>query len=171
MFGVSVFGDYPVFNLALESAAFVLLLVLGIRSLRTRHTLDELHTAEEKAEQRISKRFGLHGPLLLGMLLYVANPSFLPYWIGVSGVLKSHGLLVPSTGNNLSFAIGVGIGAAAWFYLILVLILRRKRALSPGFITGIYKFSGVTLLGFGAYMGYRLAFLTDWSPLVRMLQG
>jgi L-lysine exporter family protein LysE/ArgO len=169
VFGVSILGDHPLFNLGLECAAFVLLLVLGIKSLRTHHTLDELQSAEARAEQRIGKRFGLHGPFLLGALLYIANPTFFPYWIGVSGVLQSYGLLVPSTMNNLSFAVGVGVGAAGWFYLILVFILRRRTQLSPLFITIIYRFSGFTLLGFGVYMGYRLLTLTDWSPVTNLL--
>jgi threonine/homoserine/homoserine lactone efflux protein len=145
-----------------------MLVFLGIKSLRTRKTLTDLESAEQKVELRIKKKFGLHGPFLLGVLLYLANPTFLPYWLGVSGLLQRYGLLIPNSTNFFLFSIGVGVGSALWFYLILVFLLKRAVALTPAIINGIYRFSGVTLLGFGSYLGYRLVTVTNWTPLLAL---
>lgn len=169
MFGISVISDNPALSILLEVAAFIMLLVLGVKSFRTKTTLDDLENEEMKAEERLAKKVTVQGPFFLGVLLYLANPTFLPYWLGVSGLLQRYGLLVPTSLNNTLFSVGVGVGSALWFYLILVFLLRRKVSLSPGVLNGVYKFSGLTLLAFGSYLGYRLVALTDWLPLLRML--
>src|ERR1035437_2499766 len=93
MFGVSLLSDNPALSIIFELLAFALMLALGIKSLRTKKTLDDLAVAEKKIEAKVTGKFGLHGPFLLGVLLYLANPTFLPYWLGVSGLLQRYGLL------------------------------------------------------------------------------
>jgi len=191
MFGVSFLNDEPVVNLIFQVAGFIVLIIFGIKSLRTKKDYEEIKSANVIAEQKakmvvqrvvqvekkvkhavhkavstpqgMNQKLGVHGPFLFGLVIYLSNPSFLPYWIGVSGILQKYHLLHPTPTNNILFALGVGIGSAGWFYLVLMMLLSGKITLKPSVINGIYKFSGVVLLGFGAYVGYRLVFLTEWD--------
>jgi threonine/homoserine/homoserine lactone efflux protein len=185
MFGISFLSDEPVINMLFQAAGFVVLIIFGIKTLMIKRDYTEIQSvqskAEEKAlkvEQRIYKaeekvhlKMKLQGPFFLGVLIYLANPSFLPYWLGVSGILQKYHLLVPTQTNNLLFALGVGVGSAGWFYLILHLLLSGKITLKPTVINGIYKFSGVALLGFGAYAGYRMLLFTDWTNIFHILSN
>jgi len=185
MFGISFLSDEPIVNVIFQIAGFAVLIFFGIKSLRIKRDYTEIQSVQSKAEkqalqveqriynveEKVHLKLKLQGPFFLGILIYLANPSFLPYWLGVSGILQKYHLLVPTQTNNFSFALGVGVGSAGWFYLILYLLLSGKITLKPTVINGIYKFSGVALLGFGTYVGYRLLVFTDWANIFHILSS
>ncbi len=169
MYGISFVSDEPWVNASVQIAGFVILLLFGIKSLRTHTDMNEMQSKGQKVQKRVEQKFGLPGPFFLGVLIYLSNPSFFPYWLGVSALLQKYHLLLPTHVNNLTFALGVGSGSALWFYLVLHFILSSKFVMKPSILNGIYKFSGVALLGFAAYLGYRLVMFTDWIGIYKTL--
>jgi L-lysine exporter family protein LysE/ArgO len=146
--GLSSIFDYPIVKLIFQLVGIPLLFYLGIKS---------LHYKAPSLNNGTSIKNGrYHNSILVGMSIYLANPTFLPLWVGIVGIVHARRLMGNTYVENLVFAGGVAIGTVLWFYVLLKFLQKWQILSKPKVIKGISQFSGLALLGFGIYMCYQL---------------
>ena len=148
MFGISSFNSNPKVDLVFKIASFVIFLFIGIKT-----TFFKLPEAKNP---RSVESPGFKRYFLLGIILYLSNPSFIAYWITVAGIMHGYHILTVSSYNNLLFAIGTGVGTTAWFFTLLELVEKQKMKLDKAKIEKITRGFGVILLIISMVMGYKL---------------
>jgi L-lysine exporter family protein LysE/ArgO len=160
----------PIINLSFQGLGMLLLIYLGIKSLKVKREQDKEDVQHEKAaEQRVQKLHVKKGSILaslaLGIILYASNIASLPEWVFLTAFWKQQGFLNDGFTIYLVFAIGAGLGTAGWFLTLTRYFSKRKSTLKPKTLVLINKVAGIAMLGFGLYFGYQIAFKTDWSKV------
>lgn len=92
----------------------------------------------------------MHLPLL-SFFLTLTNPVTILSFIAIFSGLKL-GITNPKYADAVFLVLGILLGSALWWLLLsggVSLILKHK--LSPTFIRGINKFSGIIIFSFGAF--------------------
>ena len=147
--GLSSIFDYPIVKLIFQFLGIPLLFYLGVKS---------FHYIPPKVNGNNNnfKNVKYHNSILIGISLYLANPTFLPLWVGIVGIIHSRMFMENTFNDNIVFAIGVLLGTVLWFYVLLKFFLRWQIFSHPKTIKKISQISGVFLLGFGVFMGYKL---------------
>jgi L-lysine exporter family protein LysE/ArgO len=145
--GLSSIFDYPIVKLIFQLIGIPLLFYLGIKS---------LHYKAPVLNGAPVKNGKYHNSILVGMSIYLANPTFLPLWVGIVGIIHTRALMGNTFAENIIFAGGVAVGTVLWFYVLLKFLQKWQIFSKPKVIKGISQFSGVALIGFGIYMGYKL---------------
>jgi len=140
MFGISSLSTNPHVDLIFQIATFFIFLAFGIKT-----------TFFKIPEAKLFKRY-----FLLGIVLYLSNPSFIAYWITVAGIIHGYHILAVSAYNNLFFALGTGFGTTGWFMVLLELVEKQKMKLDKSLIEKITRGCGVILLIISLFMGYKL---------------
>lgn len=172
----------PVINLCFQLVGFILLVWLGIRTLRikndTKPMVSEaaIHHKEEVAEHRLQqlhvKESSLIGSLLIGIVLYASNVAGVPEWIFISGFWRERGILGEGFDYNVVFASGAALGTAGWFTTLVRFFSKRRQGFKPKTIQLINRISAYAMLAFGVYFGYQILFGTDWARVnTRMKEG
>jgi L-lysine exporter family protein LysE/ArgO len=147
--GLSSIFDYPVVKLIFQFLGIPLLFYLGIKSFF-------YIPPKVNGTTNNYKNGKYHNSILIGISLYLANPTFLPLWVGIVGIIHTRMFLQNTFADNTIFALGVLVGTVLWFYVLLKFFLRWQIFSHPKTIKKISYISGVLLLGFGVYMGYKL---------------
>jgi len=160
----------PIINLSFQGAGMLLLIFLGIKSLRTKREQKKEDVEHEKdAEKTVQKLHVKKGSILaslaLGVILYASNLASLPEWVFLTAFWKQQGFLNDGFTIYLVFAIGAGFGTAGWFMTLTRYFSKRKSTLKPTTLILINRVAGIAMLGFGIYFGYQIAFKTDWSKV------
>jgi threonine/homoserine/homoserine lactone efflux protein len=148
MFGISVLNSNPKIDLIFQVAAFVIFFAFGIRT--TFFKIPEAKLAKSEEAPGFKRYF------LLGIVLYLSNPSFIAYWITVAGIIHGYHILAVSAYNNLFFALGTGVGTTGWFIVLLELVEKQKMKLDKALIEKITRGFGIILLIISLFMGYKL---------------
>ena len=148
LFGLSSIFDYHFVKLAFQILGVPLLIFLAIKSFKYKPVLDHANRKPPKVKY--------HNSILIGVSIYLANPTFLPMWLGIIGILHSRELLHVGYQENYSFILGVGLGTLLWFYLSLKLIRRFDLLTKPAIIKKVFFVSGVVLSFFALYLLYKL---------------
>jgi L-lysine exporter family protein LysE/ArgO len=149
MLGLSALVHRLEVSIIFQIIGLILLLYLGIRDLTTR--------AESfRYENVVQKNGGFQSALLLGIIMYVSNPTLVAFWITLSGIIQSSESIVNGVGDGILFAAGVGAGTAAWYYSLLKLISWKKDSFKAETLSLLSKVSGIIMLVFSGYIGYEL---------------
>ncbi len=155
-------------ELAFQVVCIILLVVLGKKYITaTTEDLQESTDEELKQESKVQK-LGFTSPYMLGILMGVmnlANPSFLPSLIFVSGFVQAKGWIASSAGHNALYAIGFGAGVFIWFTILLRLIIRLRDRLPATYFTYIFKFAGGAFFLFAVILAVRVAIATEWGAV------
>jgi len=165
----------PVINLSFQGAGMLLLVFLGIKSLKTKREQDKEDVVQElDAEKKVQKLHVKKGSVLasfaLGIILYASNIASLPEWVFLTAFWKQQGFLDDGFAIYLVFAVGAAFGTAGWFFTLTRYFSRRKSTLKPKTLVLISKVAGIAMLAFGLYFGYQIAFNTDWSRVNERIQ-
>ena len=148
LFGFSSFFDYNFIKLAFQILGIPLLVFLAIKSFRYKPALNA-------ADKKITK-IKYRNSILIGISIYLANPTFLPLWIWITGILHSRELMNATYQENCSFILGVGLGTLLWFYASLKIIRRWNLFAKPAVINKVFFVSGIALSFFALYLFYKL---------------
>jgi threonine/homoserine/homoserine lactone efflux protein len=150
--------------LAFQGACIVVLVVCGLRYLRTPVREVAAHTSQE-AETRIR---GVSSPYLLGVLLALpalASPTFLPSLIFLMGVVQARGWVGHDVGERALYAVGFGTGSALWFVLLLRTLTPLRARLGPQVLPRLSRVAGGALLLCAGILMYHLMTATPWTRL------
>lgn len=149
LFGLSSFFEYYFVKLAFQVLGVPLLVFLAIKSFKYKPV--DLNDANRKLP-----KVKYQNSILIGISIYLANPTFLPLWVGIVGILHSRELLHSGSQENYSFIVGVGLGTLLWFYVSLKVIQRFNLLAKPVVIKKVFFVSGIVLLFFALYLLYKL---------------
>ncbi len=148
MFGISSLNSNPKVELVFRIATFAIFFLFGIRTAF-------FNTGEAKVSKS-EESPGFKRYFLLGIVLYLSNPSFIAYWITVAGIIHGYHILADTSYNNLFFSLGTGFGTTGWFFILLELVEKQKMKLDKKLIDTITRGFGVILLLISLFMGYKL---------------
>ncbi|MGA9405988.1 MAG: LysE family transporter [Bacteroidota bacterium] len=148
MFGISSLNSNPNVEFIFRIVTFGIFFILGIKT--TFFKIPEAKVSKSEESPGFKRYF------LLGIVLYLSNPSFLAYWITVAGIIHGYHILAASSYNNLFFSLGTGFGTTGWFFILLELVEKQKMKLDKPMIEKITRGVGVILLLISLFMGYNL---------------
>lgn len=133
---------------------------------------------EEKEELQKLKTFKFidylkhRGPFLLGFavaLANIANPTFLGSISYVSMLMQKWAFINNSVIGRTIYSLGFGLGTFLWLSILIRIIVFYKPRMSEDMILKIKRFAGLTLIGVGTLLGYRVIEITKWSEIFRLI--
>ncbi len=149
MLGFSALVHRLEVTVAFQAIGFIVLIYLGTRDLLTR--------VDSFRYENVSPKNGkFHSAFLVGVFMYLSNPTLVAFWITLSGIIQSSSTIVRNVGDGLLFAVGVGFGSTLWYYLLLKAILWKRTSFKAETLALLSKVSGLIMLSFGFYVGYQL---------------
>lgn len=155
--------EYPAAYIVFQLGAISALLIMGFDNLKDKtNTIKKGEEATSGYAAKLSKK----GPLFLGIaiaLTNLANPTFLPSLAAVTIWVHGAGMTTGGAISNFLFALGFGLGNLFWIDFLATMTFKHKHKFSATLVLRIKQVAGVTFIGFGAYLAYRLVSLTDWS--------
>jgi len=98
-------------------------------------------------------------PFLAGIgfaVANIANPTFLPSLVVMSGSIRGAGILGSTTSDLLGFSIGFGIGNALWLVTLGLLVRRYHDRLVRRVLPHVRTAMGVVLAGAGMFYIIRI---------------
>ncbi len=149
MLGLSAIVHKLAVNIVLQVIGFVLLLYLGLRDVMTK-------VENYRYENLAPKNGKLHSAFLVGVFMYISNPTMVAFWITLCGIVQTSESIVKNVGDGILFAIGVGSGTAIWYYSLLKAIFWKRDSFRAETLMLLSKVSGIIMLAFSGYIGYEL---------------
>ena len=173
----SFFDENPLWYLLFQMLVVVLLVLAGALYLRKKQR-NEAAALKSETPVKLSKfdsfveGLKTKGPFLLGIALAltnIANPTFLPSLALTAAWIHKLDVFPNFFANNLIFSIGFGIGNFAWLYFLVKMVVKFRHKFNSKTITRIRQFAGLTFIGFGGIIGYRLVMFTKWPEIIRLI--
>lgn len=160
---------YPLIVTFVQLVIVMMVISLGVSHLKSTKILsnDDLQSSHS-----IIERLSARGPFFIGIgiaLTNIINPTFLPSLGYVALNVQQFGLIKVSVISHLLFALGFGVGNLLWLSFLVKTSVHFKDRMSSNFLTKIHKFTGLTLIGFGAFLGYRVLEVVKWSEIFRFV--
>lgn len=158
----------PIIYLTIQIIIVTLLVYFGILQFRKQKI--ETEEVNLKKSPKFITALKNRGPFLLGIAMAItniANPSFMSTLMIMTSWVHKLELFVASFSNNLLFSIGFGIGNFLWLFLLAYLVMLNKNKLSETSIIRIKQFAGLTFIGFGGFLGWRLVAFTNWANVFK----
>ena len=149
MLGLTAMVHKLAVNIAFQVLGFVLLLYLGIRDVATK-------VESFRYDTLLAKSGRFHSSFLIGIAMYVSNPTLVAFWITLSGIVQSYESIIGGVFDGVLFALGVGSGTAVWYYSLLKVISWKRDSFKAETLTLLSKVSGIIMLAFCGYIGYEL---------------
>ena len=113
-----------------------------------------LYNFFQKASNSSTKKL-VQGGFGKGILLGIANPLCIPFWLGITAYLQSNDLITIVGWNYMSYALGISLGTL--FLLIFVIRLTRLFEKYRNNTLIVYKIPGVIFTIMGIYTFYNWA--------------
>jgi len=149
MLGLSAVVHKLEVNIIFQIIGFFLLLYLGLRDVTTK--VDSF-----RYENLVPKNGRFHSAFLVGVFMYISNPTLVAFWITLSGVIQSSELIIRNAGDGILFALGVGSGTSVWYYSLLKALFWKRDSFRAETLALLSKVSGIIMLAFSGYIGYEL---------------
>ncbi|UNK16568.1 LysE family translocator [Paenibacillus sp. N3/727] len=90
-----------------------------------------------------------------GFLMSLSNPMTILFWLGIYGSVLVKTASDYGTGDLLLYSAAVIFGVLIWDFLMAAMASTFRKYLSNRGITFISIISGLSLIGFGIYFGFR----------------
>jgi len=149
MLGLSTAVHKIEVNVIFQIIGFFLLLYLGIKDVATK-------ASAFRYENVVVKNGRFHSAFLVGVFMYVSNPTLVAFWITLSGMIQSTNAIVGGIEDGALLAIGVGVGTALWYYSLLKAIFLKRSSFKAETLAVLSRISGFIMLAFSSYIGYEL---------------
>ncbi len=160
--------EYPYLMLIFQLSVVAVFVILGIINIKSHKNYSEIQSPKES---KFITDLKSKGPFLLGIgiaLTNMANPTFLPSLGYVTLNVHAWNWIENTALSSLMFAVGFGLGNFIWLYILVRMIVKFKDRMSGNMLLRIRQFAGVTFLGFGTYLGFRV-FAAKGAELFRFL--
>lgn len=171
--GLSDFSaNHPLATMFLQLSIIFGFLVFGVVNLKKKTKAECSSQESENVRQNaLFIKLKNKGPFFLGIAIAVANianPTFLPSLAYLTMQVHQFKFFANSLFNNFIFSIGFGIGNFLWLYLLVTVVMKLQSKMPPDFIEKIRQFAGITFIGFGGFLGWRLLAFTKWTEIFRL---
>lgn len=153
--------DYGLLLTAAQAAIALAMIVAGVVVLKSarRHDIDEADSAPDGGVSGF-QRWKAIAPFMTGVAFAVtnlANPTFVPSLMIMSGTIRSAGLVGTSSLDVALFSFGFGTGNALWLLTLGVIIRRLRHRLSERLLVGVRIATALLLIGAGTYYGISIS--------------
>ncbi|MCX7879755.1 MAG: LysE family transporter [Ignavibacteria bacterium] len=167
---LSFSNNYPTIILLIQFLIVIALVGIGVLQLRGRINVGEQDIAGKGF--RFLDKLSDRGPFFIGVGIALANainPTFLPSLGYVTLHIQKFGIIESSTISHFLFSLGFGLGNLIWLSFLVKVFVAFKPRMSQNLINRIHKFAGLTLIGFGTFLGYRVLEISKLSELLRFV--
>lgn len=146
--GLSFFTVNPQITYGVQILGTVVLFILGLK---------EIFFVQIDLRERpqYNRKLGSKSFLLLGILIYVGNPTMFFSLSTLCAFIKSFNFFPGSLINNGLFSLFVALGSILWFYTLVVIIERFEHKITRPLMIKINRFCGVLILFLSFYLGYK----------------
>lgn len=160
---------YPLLVVFVQLLIVIMVISLGVSHIKSsKKMLGEDRNTNLPFIERLSAR----GPFFVGIgiaLTNIINPTFLPSLGYVALNIQQFGLIESGATSNFFFALGFGAGNLIWLSFLVKSFVSFKSRMSEKFLAKIHRFAGLTLIGFGTFLGYRVLEVVKWSEILRFV--
>lgn len=165
------FSTFPLAFFIFQVICVVGMMLYGFVNLRIKRT--KLHISLPKQYKKsFFDKLNANGPFFIGIglaLANLANPTFIPSLTYITMFVHQYHVVESSVACSLLFSFGFGVGTMIWDYLLLRLIIRFRSQMSPRFVESLHRCAGLTFIGFGTLLGYRVFSLIKWADIIRII--
>lgn len=165
------FANYPFASFIFQAAVVTAMVIYGILQFRTPNASGEITTNKQPLLGNLVQRLQRNGPFFIGVgiaLANIANPTFLPSLCYTAVGVQHFGFVGVTPVDSALFSLGFGVGNFCWSYTLLRSIMHFRSRFSPSFTLRLHQFAGLTMIGVGTYLGYRVLLVTKWAELLRI---
>lgn len=165
-------ADYPFLVLLVQLLVVFGVIGYGFINLKSKKQINENEIQSETLRFRFMDYLTHRGPFLLGFavcLTNMANPTFMGSITYIAMLIQKWGMIDNSFLGRAIFSIGFGFGTFLWLYGVVKIIIFYKPRMSDNLIARIRRFAGITFIGFGTLLGYRIIEITKWSEIIKVL--
>lgn len=146
--GISLFEFSDNLIFYLKIAGILLIFLLGLKELLSSPaTIPEL-------DYKYTKK-GVAASILIGVTIYVSNPTLVITMTGLGAFVKSLELFTFSRANIFMLAFALALGSFLWFCLLVKIVGRFQTTLRNKYLTNLTKISGILMIVLALLMGYR----------------
>ena len=159
-------GNINTIQIILTYAGCVVVIVYGIKIMRTKMDLEKL---EAKESEHLSKARGrakelaakshvpqgetnFFGQFLMGVMLCISSITLPASWVILVGYVKGFGVLDSSILGGFLFSVGAFSGTVLWFWLLLKLIAGNKHRINKNTIGKLNFYAGIVLIILGVFL-------------------
>lgn len=171
---VSSYTDtYPLAFQVFQAISVLGMIVYGLFTLRSssRNTAQRRESQTEfpkdvalKQEKQSMFRqfliqFSGRGAFFIGVALALANlanPTFLPSMTYMTLLVHQYGFIGESIAESVTFSAGFALGVWLWLYSLASIIEYYREQMNTQFLARLNHVSGLTILGFGTYLGWKI---------------
>jgi len=145
-FGVIHFLGIPFMQTFLWLFGFFILTYLGVESFRSMGKTNS--SAAAKDEPLIKS-------LTAGFFMSLGNPLSILFWLGIYGSVLADMIARYDARGVLLYSCAIMAGIMLWDVFMALIASLFRRLLTRWLLTFISILSGLSLIGFGLYFGYR----------------
>ena len=146
MSGLALFTFNDSLVLTAKIIGIIFIIIIGVLSFMSRPEDLKKNSDDTKI---IRKR----GYFLLGVFLYVSNPTIFAGLSALCAAIKSYNLFLDVTSNRVFLALGVGVGSAFWYWLLVFLVKKYREKFTARMLVNINKVCGVLVIIMAFYLG------------------
>lgn len=145
--GFSKLLKLPGVEIVLWAAGSIILMYLGIESLRNVRKID-LTVSRERESNLVS--FGT------GFLMAVSNPMNFVFWFGIYGSVLAHSLHEEGSAQFLGNSFGIFIGILLWDVTMALIASMFQQFASRRVLQTASALAGLSLVGFAGYFALQV---------------
>lgn len=163
---VLINGNSSLIQILLTYTGCIVVIVYGIRIMRTKLDLDKFEAQESEHLLRAKDRAAgfaakshvvkndsnLFGQFLMGVMLCISSITLPASWVILVGYVKSFGILDSSFLGGLIFSSGAFTGTVLWFWLLLKLITGNAHRINKNTISKLNFYAGIVLILLGVFL-------------------
>lgn len=150
-FGIANLLTGPVAQITIWLCGFIVLVYLGIGSIREAFRKIELESGKERQPDSLSKAY------LSGFAIALSNPLNIIFWISIYGSVLASTLQTASGGKVLFYSSAIFIGIAIWDLVIAGSVHFGRGFAGERFMKWFSVVAGLALIGFGVSFGWQAA--------------
>ncbi|PIP96227.1 MAG: hypothetical protein COW00_19900 [Bdellovibrio sp. CG12_big_fil_rev_8_21_14_0_65_39_13] len=152
--GLSMFDFSENITIILKSVGIALIFFLGIKDLMAKPIVPN------ENEEIKTKKAGLLGYLLLGVVIYTSNPTLILTMTGLGAFIKSLTLFPMTQTNIIIHSLGLGAGSFLWFVFLSKITNKFKEAIRNKYLLTFNRVSGSLMIILSLFMLTKLIFPT-----------
>jgi len=146
--GLSLFTINPQITYGFQIFGSFILFILGIKEIFFVHV-------DLRERPKYNRKFGSKSFLLLGILIYVGNPTMFFSLSTLCAFIKSFTFFPSTLTNNAVFSLFVALGSVLWFYTLLVIVEKFEHKITKSLMIKINRICGVLIILLSLYLGLK----------------
>jgi len=157
----SFIESHPTFMIIFQVLIILAFLLFGVINLKATEDNYDVANPIDTTNIKFIKKFKGHGPLLLGIaiaLTNLANPTFFGSIAYITMQVQTFDFIDTTPISLIMFALGFGLGNFLWLFALVNVVHKYKDRMSEKMLVRVKQFAGISFIGFGTVLSFRLIF-------------